>query len=407
MITLVLGGTRSGKSEVAEGLLPATGPVTYVATGQVTDPDMGGRIDVHRARRPGAWTTVEAGPDLVAVLDQAGGPVLVDSLGTWVAAHDDLAPDVAGARRRPPRPGRTGRGATVVVSEEVGLGVHPPTEVGRRFADALGRSTGRSPASPTACCWWSPAGSCPSTGRCPRPDARRARVPDRRRRGAPRRTTAPGVVRGGRRPGRPGRRRAVVGAGELWPPLLAAVLAVAVDAALTGMLHLDGLADTADGAAAPASTAARRLAVMAAPDVGAFGVAALVVVLARPGRGAGLARPRRGRWWPACGRATRAVMAVTLALVPYARAGRPRRPPSAGRSAAPAAVTAVAGAGGGRGRPRRRGPDRSRRWRRRRAASSAVVALARRRLGGFTGDVLGAAGVVAETVGLLVAAARW
>ena len=110
MITLVLGGTRSGKSEVAEGLLPATGPVTYVATGQVTDPDMERRIDVHRARRPGWWTTVEAGADLLAALDQAGGPVLVDSLGTWVAAHDDLAPDVAAARRRPPRPGRTGRG---------------------------------------------------------------------------------------------------------------------------------------------------------------------------------------------------------------------------------------------------------------------------------------------------------
>jgi cobalamin synthase len=41
------------------------------------------------------------------------------------------------------------------------------------------------------------------------------------------------------------------------------------------------------------------------------------------------------------------------------------------------------------------------------AAGAGVVALARRRLGGFTGDVLGAAGLVAETVALLVAAARW
>ena len=64
--------------------------------------------------------------------------MLVDSLGTWVAAHDDLAPDVAelvaALRARAAR----AVGATVVVSEEVGLGVHPPTEVGRRFADALG-----------------------------------------------------------------------------------------------------------------------------------------------------------------------------------------------------------------------------------------------------------------------------
>ena len=138
MITLVLGGTRSGKSEVAESLLPATGPVTYVATGQVTDPDMERRIDIHRARRPGGWTTVEAGPDLVAALDQAGGPVLVDSLGTWVAAHDDLAPDIAGLVAALRARAARAVGATVVVSEEVGLGVHPPTEVGRRFADALG-----------------------------------------------------------------------------------------------------------------------------------------------------------------------------------------------------------------------------------------------------------------------------
>ncbi len=138
MITLVLGGTRSGKSEVAEGLLPAAGSVTYVATGQVTDPDMARRIAAHRGRRPTSWTTVEAGADLVAALDGSEGPVLVDSLGTWVAAHADLAPDVgdlvAALRRRAGR----AAGPTVLVTEEVGLGVHPPTDVGRRFADTLG-----------------------------------------------------------------------------------------------------------------------------------------------------------------------------------------------------------------------------------------------------------------------------
>jgi adenosylcobinamide-GDP ribazoletransferase len=39
--------------------------------------------------------------------------------------------------------------------------------------------------------------------------------------------------------------------------------------------------------------------------------------------------------------------------------------------------------------------------------AAAVAALARRRIGGYTGDVLGASGVLAETAGLLVAAARW
>ena len=64
--------------------------------------------------------------------------MLVDSLGTWVAAHPDLAPDVAALVAALRARAARAPGATVLVSEEVGLGVHPPTEVGRCFADALG-----------------------------------------------------------------------------------------------------------------------------------------------------------------------------------------------------------------------------------------------------------------------------
>jgi adenosyl cobinamide kinase/adenosyl cobinamide phosphate guanylyltransferase len=136
MIVLVLGGTRSGKSQVAERLtasLPS--PVTYVATGTATDPSMAERISAHRTRRPAGWATCEAGADLVGTLKGlAEGTVLVDSLGTWVAAHDDLRVDTGALVEA-----LTGRaGDTVVVSEEVGLSVHAPTELGRRFVDALG-----------------------------------------------------------------------------------------------------------------------------------------------------------------------------------------------------------------------------------------------------------------------------
>ncbi|HEX5267555.1 MAG TPA: bifunctional adenosylcobinamide kinase/adenosylcobinamide-phosphate guanylyltransferase [Acidimicrobiales bacterium] len=139
MVTLVLGGARSGKSEVAERLAArAGGPVTYLATYSppacLSDDDMAGRVEAHRRRRPPEWTTVEAGLGLPAALDAVAGPALVDSLGTWVAAHEDFAVDTAAlcgalARRRDP---------TVVVSEEVGMGVHPSTESGRLFRDALG-----------------------------------------------------------------------------------------------------------------------------------------------------------------------------------------------------------------------------------------------------------------------------
>ena len=133
-LTLVLGGARSGKSELAESMV--TGDVVYVATGEVTDEDMGARIAAHRLRRPPAWETVEAGADLPAVLRSIDGtrPVLVDSLGTWVARVDGFAADA-----RALADALTARsGTTVVVSEEVGLGVHPETDVGRRWRDALG-----------------------------------------------------------------------------------------------------------------------------------------------------------------------------------------------------------------------------------------------------------------------------
>lgn len=139
MITLVLGGTRSGKSDVAEAMLAdASGPVTYVATGQVTDDDMAARIAAHRDRRPAGWATVEAGRDLPAAVGRIDGHVLIDSLGTWVAAHDDLAPDADGLCASLRTRATGGTGDTVVVSDEVGLGVHATTEVGRRFADVLG-----------------------------------------------------------------------------------------------------------------------------------------------------------------------------------------------------------------------------------------------------------------------------
>lgn len=138
MITLVLGGTRSGKSAVAEALaarLPA--PVTYVATAVVApdDGDHVARVAAHRARRDPSWATVEAtGSDLARVLRATAGSVLVDSIGTWLTGHPDLTGDVdelcAALVERP--------GGTVVVSEEVGLGVHPSSELGRRFRDRLG-----------------------------------------------------------------------------------------------------------------------------------------------------------------------------------------------------------------------------------------------------------------------------
>ena len=196
-------------------------------------------------------------------------------------------------------------------------------------------------------------------------------------------------------------------ASELWPPAAAAAVVVAVDLALTGMLHLDGLVDAADGLLPPLDRE-RRLEVMADPRAGAYGVgAATTVLLLRWAALSGL-RPHplllAGLW---C--ASRSVMATVARSVPYARpsglasgfleaSGRRRRPGAlavAGLLGAATLAALASGRGGVAAVVAAVG------------AAAAVVALARRRLGGFTGDVLGAAGMVGETAGLLVAAARW
>jgi adenosyl cobinamide kinase/adenosyl cobinamide phosphate guanylyltransferase len=139
VITLVLGGARSGKSAVAEALTAAHGPpVTYVATMDAAgDPELVARVEAHRKRRDPAWVTVDAGDDLAGLLRSLRGTVLVDSLGPWVAAwlgneDADADPEALCAALR------SRSGDTVVVSDEVGLGVHPSTAEGRVFRDALG-----------------------------------------------------------------------------------------------------------------------------------------------------------------------------------------------------------------------------------------------------------------------------
>ena len=136
MITLVLGGARSGKSTYAErlmGRLPL--PTTYVATLLVgDDQDLSARVARHRQRRPADWGTLEAGLDLPIVVRALEGSMLLDSLGPWVALHEDGQVDSATLCRALTE--RTGD--SVVVSEEVGLGVHPSSAAGRHFRDALG-----------------------------------------------------------------------------------------------------------------------------------------------------------------------------------------------------------------------------------------------------------------------------
>jgi adenosylcobinamide kinase/adenosylcobinamide-phosphate guanylyltransferase len=135
---LVLGGSRSGKSAFAESCLADAPAVAYLATA-ATDPgdaEWTARIAAHQARRPPHWTTLET-TDVAAELSRDGAPVLIDSITLWVSAAldepdlerraDDLVNAWTATTRR-----------VVAVSDEVGSGVVPASDAGRRFRDALG-----------------------------------------------------------------------------------------------------------------------------------------------------------------------------------------------------------------------------------------------------------------------------
>ena len=143
-LVLLLGGARSGKSEMAETMAAAESArlgagVTFIAGAAppAGDADWAARIEAHRRRRPGDWSTLESFDDLGAVLrraDIAAQVLVLDSLGSWLAGRDEFAWDESVVEALAARPG-----PTFVVSEEVGMGVHPSSSAGRVFRDSLGR----------------------------------------------------------------------------------------------------------------------------------------------------------------------------------------------------------------------------------------------------------------------------
>lgn len=191
-----------------------------------------------------------------------------------------------------------------------------------------------------------------------------------------------------------------------WPALPAEVIVVATDAALTGALHLDGLADTADGLLAHVPVK-RRLDIMAEPEIGTFGAVALGVALLS--RVAALsAIDSSPLLLAALSCSSRSLMVLGSRAIPYAREEGLATPfLSNGVGTDRALCSGIGGMVGGvmiaglmHGRRGALGALAGS------AAGAAVLFGAKRRIGGFTGDVLGAAGVACETVGLIVTARR-
>ncbi len=151
----VTGGARSGKSAFAQQLAVATGrQVVFIATMEPLDDELRDRVARHRASRPEGWRTLEAPIDVVGALTGTAEDacVVLDCVSLWVTnrlmplgdpprgdAIDELERALDGevdallARQR----GRSGE--LIVVTNEVGSGVVPPSALGRVYRDLLGR----------------------------------------------------------------------------------------------------------------------------------------------------------------------------------------------------------------------------------------------------------------------------
>jgi adenosylcobinamide kinase/adenosylcobinamide-phosphate guanylyltransferase len=153
-LILVLGGARSGKSFYASEIAKSFGgPVTYVATGNSSDPEMRRRIEKHKQLRPKEWETIEAGKDVIPALreaDKRRGLIILDCLTLFVShllEQMELAEEIIEDRLEVEIMKRINelvealkklKSQVIVVSNEVGLGIVPPFPAGRLFRDVAG-----------------------------------------------------------------------------------------------------------------------------------------------------------------------------------------------------------------------------------------------------------------------------
>ena len=149
-MTFVLGGARSGKSAFAEGLAKKYNEVVYIATAEVKDEEMRERIQIHRARRPFNWKTVEAPfhvDEVVSNMDEKVGVVYIDCITLYITnmlLSDDREIlkqkqlQILDEINRLSKACRESKSDVILVSNEVGLGIVPDNALSRVFRDIAG-----------------------------------------------------------------------------------------------------------------------------------------------------------------------------------------------------------------------------------------------------------------------------
>jgi adenosylcobinamide kinase / adenosylcobinamide-phosphate guanylyltransferase len=164
MLTLILGGARSGKSRYAQTLCASSAQVVYLATAGADlirgDDEMRRRVARHRADRPAHWVTIEEPLDLARAVREVevGATLLLDCVTLWISnllyEHAELTADeqeeriltsvnelIAAVRWRAQTIATVGE--VILVSNEVGSGLVPEHPVGRAFRDLHGLANQR------------------------------------------------------------------------------------------------------------------------------------------------------------------------------------------------------------------------------------------------------------------------
>ena len=151
-IILVLGGARSGKSSYAQSLAEETGKsVTFIATAQALDEEMSARIQQHRTERPAEWETLEVPLDIASHTQRIKSDVVILDCITLLISNllmqfvkDDFVDEppfklaVQKEMEELMVAIRSHKQDWIIISNELGLGLVPPYQMGRVYRDWLG-----------------------------------------------------------------------------------------------------------------------------------------------------------------------------------------------------------------------------------------------------------------------------
>ncbi|WP_409415672.1 bifunctional adenosylcobinamide kinase/adenosylcobinamide-phosphate guanylyltransferase [Flavobacterium sp. PS2] len=143
MVYLITGGERSGKSGYAQELaLQLTNAPMYVATARKWDEDFQNRIDRHQQERDESWTNIEKEKHL-SEIDFSGKVALIDCVTLWltnffVDTKNDVALSLEEAKAEFLKIANQPDSTLIIVTNEIGMGLHADTHVGRKFTELQG-----------------------------------------------------------------------------------------------------------------------------------------------------------------------------------------------------------------------------------------------------------------------------